>query len=526
MAPLRWIFAGSFTAKPNGAITVVSGSRLADVMAKLSPVAKVEIEDRLGSARTRSFELQFGRPRALRVQDVVADQSPLKELAEIATALSRPRDAMSIDDAVKRIVAIVGDGALARAVAATTATTTSTAPAPTPAPSAAASPAAPSGGDIFDKVGLPNEADTVSVAKSGVDAFIGAIRGKPAGKGAATDRTPGLRAAEIVLDAIEATAADALASPQAAAIESAWRGIKMVLSLSPGHGELAISVMDVGDGQLVDGIGRVLAEPHELRPDAVFVLPAIADPRRLRELATLAESATVPVVTAIDPSLLDDGREGVNEAAPLERWNALRSEPACAWLAGTTNEIVLANEETRVGPRVVFGSPVLGLAAILTAAFSRGRGFADAIGRAGAVASPASHVVEGGASIPTRAALAPDALRALASHGLVALGHEREGERMLVVDAPMIERGGGPSLPARILVGRTVRTAIAARDTLPRGASNREIETAFAKAGAAFLPDSPGACTLHAHAHGDHLHVQARLAASLLGRVLEFDFSV
>jgi hypothetical protein len=282
-------------------------------------------------------------------------------------------------------------------------------------------------------------------------------------------------------------------------------------------------VLDVGDAQLVDAVGRVLTEPHELRPDAVFVLPSIADPRRLRELATLAEAATVPVVTAIDPSLLDDEAD-----RPFERWNALRSEPACGWLVGTTNEIVLANEDTRVGPRVVFGSPVLGLAAILTSAFSRGRGFADAIGRAGAVATPASHV-EGDVSIPTRAALSPDALRALAGQGLVAIGHEREGERMLVVDAPMIgqiARGDGPSLPARILVGRTVRSAIAARDTLPRSASNREIETAFAKAAAAFLPDSPGACTLHAHAHGDHLHVEARLAASLLGRTMEFSFTV
>jgi hypothetical protein len=296
----------------------------------------------------------------------------------------------------------------------------------------------------------------------------------------------------------------------------------MVLSLSPGHGELAVSVLDVGDAQQVDAVGRVLTEPHELRPDAVFVLAPIADPRRLRELATLAEAATVPVVTAIDPSVLDDDSD-----APLERWNALRSEPACQWLVGTTNDIVLANEPTRVGPRIVFGSPVFAVAAILTSALARHRGFADALGRAGAVSSPASHedAAKGGA-IPTRAALTPDALRALADQGLVANGHEREGERILVIAAPAIGRGEGPSLPARILVGRAIRWAIAARDTLPRGASNREIETAFARAGASFLPESPGACSLHAHAHGEHLHVEARLAASLLGRTLEFAFTV
>ncbi|HET6585758.1 MAG TPA: hypothetical protein VFG69_20005, partial [Nannocystaceae bacterium] len=317
------------------------------------------------------------------------------------------------------------------------------------------------------------------------------------------------------------TACDALASPVAAAIESAWRGIKMVLGLSPGHGELAISVVDVGDEGMVDAVGRVLTEPHDQRPDAMFVVTAIGDVRRLRELGTLAEAATVPVVVAIDPSVLDDDGD-----APLERWTALRSEPASQWLVGTSNEIVLAAEPTRVGPRVVFGSPVFAVAGILTAALGRTHGFADALGRAGAISSPASHTVEGAGSIPTRAALPPEALRALAMQGIVAIGHEREGERLLLAGAPMIARGDGPALPTRILVGRAVRWAIAARDTLPRGATNREIETAFARAGASFLPEAPGACTLHAHAHGEHLHVQARLAASLLGRSLEFEFSV
>jgi hypothetical protein len=293
-----------------------------------------------------------------------------------------------------------------------------------------------------------------------------------------------------------------------------------------------VSIIDVADEGMLDAIGRATTEPHETRPDAVFVVPPIAEPRRLRELATLAEAAMVPIVTAIDPAMLDDdGVEGVKEAAPLERWNALRSEPSCEWICGVTNEVVLANEETRVGPRIVFGSPIFAIAAILTSALARSHGFADAIGRAGAVSSPASHTPEAGAgSIPTRAALPPEALRALGGQGLVAIGHEREGERMLVVAAPMVARAAdgedGPTLPARILVGRAVRWAIAARDTLPRGASNREIETAFARAGASFLPESPGACTLHAHAHGDHLHVHARLAASLLGRALEFSFTV
>jgi type VI secretion system protein ImpC len=527
-APLRFLVVGTFTAAPRGDRITVSGERMADVMARLPMSAQLVVDDKLGDGKPRTYALELGSPRALRIADVCADHEPMRTLADIATALARPRDAIDVPTAIARVKAAVGEGSLTRALASLSADL----PAPAavvPAPASPTPAPAPSGGisidSIFDKAAMPPEQDTVRAAKSGLDAFIGAIRGQRNTTATSASSPLAPRAAALVLDAIEATAADLLAHEPAAAIEASWRGLKLLLGNSPGHAELAIDVLDVAPTAVLATLSHALDRGAGVPPDAVFVLPPQSQHAVLGELAQLAETSCVPIAFTLDPHALDGGDD-----SSLAAWNELRNLAGMGWLCAVTNDIVLANENTRVGPRVVFGAPVLALATMLAASLRRDHTFGDAFGRAGAIVSPASHHADDGKGhareLPTRTPIGFDAQRAMAAAGITVIGSEPAGERLVVVGAPMIASGDGPSLAGRILVGRAVRAAITAREGLTVGATPHEIDTALARAAAGLLPEAPGLCTLRGRSVGDHLQIEAELRAGALGRAFAFGFKV
>lgn len=531
-APLRFLVVGTFTAAPKGDRITVSGERMADVMARLPMTAQLQVEDKLGDGRARSYALKLASPRALRIADVCADHEPLRTLGDIATSLARPRDAIDVPKAIEKVRAAVGEGPLTRALASLAPETPPSAASSPAAASPAPAAAAPSGGGIpldaiFGKAELPTtEADTVRAAKTGLDAFIGAIRGQRSGAAATTAKSPlASRAAALILDAIEATAADLLAHEPAASLESGWRGLKLLLGDSPGHAELAIDVLDVAPAAVLATLSHALDAGAGVTPDAVFVLAPQSSHAVLAELAQLAEHACVPIAFTLDPHALDGGDD-----SPLAAWNELRKTPGMAWLCAVTNDIVLANEETRVGPRVVFGAPVLALAAMLGASLRRDHTFGDAFGRAGAISSSASHTVSDDKGhtrvLPTRTPIGFDAQRAMAGAGITVVGSEPAGERLVLVGAPMIDANDGPSFAGRILVGRAVRAAIAARDGLAVGATPHEIDAALARAAAGLLPEAQGLCTLRGRVVGDQLQVDAELRAGALGRAFSFGFTV
>lgn len=521
-APLRFLIVGTFTATPKGDRITVSGERMADVMAKLPLTVPLQVEDKLGSGGMRSYALKLGSPRALRIADVCAEHEPLKTLAEIATALARPRDAIDVGKAIEKVKSVVGDGPLARTLSALSAEAAASATTTTTTTSTTAQGAA--GGSLVDDLlaqSAQRQTDTVTAAKKGVDAFIGALRGgRASAPSAKSPLAP--RASALVLDAIEATAADLLAHEPAASIESSWRGLKLLLGESPGHAELAIDILDVAPAAVLATLSHALDHGAGTPPDAVFVLPA--QHAALGELAKLAETACVPIVFTLDPHALEG-----SDDSPLGAWNELRKAPGTSWLCAVTNDVVLANEDTRVGARIVFGAPVFAVATMLAASLRRDHTFGDAFGRAGALSSSASHTVsEKGHSraLPTRAPIGFDAARAMAAAGITVVGSEPAGERLVLVGAPMIGDGEGPGLAGRILVGRAVRAAIAAKDSLTVGATPHEIETALARAAAGLLPEAPGMCTLRGKAVGDQLQIDAELRAGALGRAFSFGFKV
>lgn len=528
--PLRFLFVGRFTSSPSGQRVTVSGERMADVMARLDLRATVEIADHLGGQPSRRFAVELASARALRVGDVVAATEPLRSLAEIATALVRPGGAMSLDDAITKVRALVGDGPMVTALesirpkpAAPAATSTGTSASP-PAPPASAAPApAPSSGSaaldaIFSQAEVA-QPDSVAAAKSGLNAFIGAMRrGKP--EAAAKPTAPSHRASVLLLDASEATAAEVLAADAAAAIEVAWRGLKMVLAESPGHDKLAIELLDTTS--IEDGI-RAAVETQ--CPDAIFVIEPPADLEAHARLAAIATESRVPIVAPLSGELLDAGH------SPLSAWVALRRDASTEWLCAATNDIVLASEATRVGPRTVFGPSVFAIAAMLGASLRRDGTFGDAFGRAGALVAPAVWAADAGRgssrNLPVRAALLPDALRTMFDAGIAAMGVEPGGERLLAVGAPMVAVAEGPTLAGRILFGRAVRAATAAKADLVADPTAAAVQDALQRAAAGVLPDGPpGTCTLRGTIAGRDLDVVAELSAHAVGRPLRSAFRV
>jgi hypothetical protein len=522
---LRFLFVGRFSQSPKGDRITVSGDRMADVMARLDLRASVEVADRLGSAPTRRYELELSSARALRVADVWGAHEPLRSLGDIATALVRPSATMSLADAIAKVRALVGDGALVDALTALQPAPPSPSPSPAPATSASARSSGDAGASsidaIFAQAEVPSGPDTVTAARSSIDAFVGAMR-KTKVEGGGKPTAPGQRASALILDAIEATAADALGHEPAASIEAGWRGLKLALGESPGHGRLAIEILDV------DEADRTAALRHALEhapADAVFVVDAPNDLAIHAELAALGAATSTPMVVALDPGVLDAGH------SPLSSWVALRSDPNSAWLCAVTNDIVLACETTRVGPRVVFGAPVFAIAAMLGASLRRDGTFGDAFGRAGAIVGPASWPVDGGRgttrNLPVRAPLAVDAMRTMVESGISVLGSEPGGERLLAVGAPMVAKADGPTLAGRILVGRAVRAATLARNGLAHTAGPAELEAALLTASAEILPDGPpGTCVLRGRAEGSQVVVAADFRAHAVGRAFAASFRV
>jgi hypothetical protein len=533
---------------PTGRFAAASGERFRALMSKLGPKAIVEIPDGLGQAQRRTVELEFRRPRDFRLLEVTKRVDPLGRLWDLADELDRNG---KLDTALAKVRASVGEGQLYKAVQQVIegggapqpapVAAPAAAPAPADAPAPVATPAAPAGGSaldmIFGKADLaPSQDDAAAAARSGLDAFIGAIRNKgdaPTGSANPTrDRGVAKRVAELLRRAVEATALDIMATPTIALLESSWRGIRMVASESPGSEDLALDLLDIDAAGLVARVHlRLDVDPMD-RPDAVFVAFPIAAPDVLRSLSDLHERYMVPIVVEVPDAVTGSLLEDRAELPPVpEAWTELRRLPASQWLCAVSNAVVLANEEVGVTRRIVFGSPVWGLAAMLSASVGQTGGPGQVFGRAGALVSPASYDLgqapHAGQTIATERVASVDQQRALAERGVLVLGSERGSDRLRLAAAPTVYAGGGSQdlqLPGRILAGRAARFARAVRDELPPHATDREVAAHLAAASTNFLPRSPrGAVALQVRTdeHGK-LNVEASISAVLAGASFEF----
>ncbi len=539
--PLRWLVVAPFSAAPSGRVTAAAGERFATLMSRIGPKATVEIPDGLGDATTRTITLEFKRPRDFRLSEVIKRVDVLATLTEVADALARKPD---IDTAVRKVRAAVGDGVLLQAMqsirefeAAPAAT-----PTPTPSPAAATAPApsaqSADGSDspldaIFGKadIAAPAAPDTTAAAKSGLDAFIGAMRGtKGASKRTSTTtKTEAQAIAQVIRHAVNGTALDLLAAPAIASLEASWRGFRTVVSASPGADDLALDMLDADAHDLAARLEARLDAPPMERPDAVFVGVPVSGASLLEQLAQLGETYSVPIVTEVPPATSGAILDGQEPPQAPEQWAQLQGLPAAAWLCATSNAMVLANEEVDDDVhRIVFGSPVWGIAAMVSASVSQTGGPGQIFGRAGALVGPASYALDGddaGRSIATERLASVEQQRTLADRGVLVIGSEQGSDRLRLAAAPTVHAGtDGLQLPGRILAGRAARFARAVRDDLPPHATDREVAARLAEASTNFLPRSPqGAVSLQIRTdEGGKLEVDASIGAALAGASFKF----
>jgi type VI secretion system protein ImpC len=477
---IRWLIAGTFSPSPEGRHFPVSGERFSDVLERCRVVLDIDVADQLGDEPTRTFHASFTRPRDFRLEDIIGQQETLQALQDVAEALERSKDPISRREATGRVRGLVGEGTLVRALDEPEAPDARR----TSAPAARASDPHPdrSEGDrgdmidaIFAKAETPGvdtgDQNTVAAARSGLDAFIGAIRG-----GAKTSRVAtgasSKDVAALIRAAIEQSALEILAHPRVAALERAWRGLRMVVAESPGHDDLVIEAMDVTADNMTDAIEQRLgALRPELRPDAVFVTHGVDEASRAAQLAAVGSRYGVVIVAGVAPSLwgarIDaDGWPATRAALePPESWSALREDPSTAWLVAVANPVIAANEPTAAGPRLVPVDPSFGVAALLSAALGRFGPLEGAIGRRGAIRAPAAQDIEvrglGHVTVPTRWPASLDAQRAASDVGVALLGHDRD--QILLAAAPTVYAKEARQLPARIQIGRTSRSSSSGR---------------------------------------------------------------
>ncbi len=445
----RWLMAGSFTAAASGRKVAVSGERFASVMANVGVDAPVTLPLTLGDAVSGPVPLQFERPRKFRVDDVISAIEPLQRLEALARVLTRDKD-LAPEVIAARVEKIVGGGGLATRFEPQAPENDEKPEPPEPEEREAApavSPPAPapisaSVDDIFSKAELPGADDRPS-AKSGLDAFVNALRG-PQAQGPLPDPAVSLDAAKTVREAIAQAAISILGQPAIARLESSWRGLKMVVSAAPGHDHLGIDLLDVDPDGIVEALERTVHADDPQRPNAIFVGIALP-PSTLERVARFAERLQIPVVVGVSKTLTGPAwRDEDPHVAP--DWTALREQSAADWLCGAANPVVLAHEETAVGPRVVLGSAAWGVASILASNIARTGDLRSTMGPAGAVVAPAAHEIDIGypepRTIPTREYANVDALQRADRHGVMLLGSAPGSDQFLIASNTMVGKGG------------------------------------------------------------------------------------
>jgi hypothetical protein len=519
---LRWLVVGEFGTAERAPFVVGPGELAARLLAANVRVT-VDVADRLGADATRRFELVLPKLRAFGI-DALLQSSPL--LHELS-ALLRHVGKQQMLPAVERAL---GRGRLYAALEAT-------------AGDAPSSP--PRGGnertlqELLQAVTEPPP-DREAAAVRAIDVFVRAARVQRPSAVPSVQKPPRLAHA-VLEETLAAVARDVLDHPAVAALERAWRGLKLLADQLPADGSIVLEVADAEPAHALDVLELRAHGNAGERPDAVLWLGDVRDEARLRACAARAEALETVCVVGFDPALcsverLDDVRRerdgwtgrklGQLLADETMRWLCLAANPVLvhAEPAGDERPVATTGAEAAVEPRRVFASPVLGLAALLTAAQrERGR-FSRLLAPELLLRAPTFWVPskgpDAGMALPTLEFCSVRAQHELAAMGITALGSTRRGDELLASAAPTAFTGpSGQSLPAQLLIGRVVREVRALLDSLPEQADDALLsERLRALCASPLAPGLGTAVELDAHVeqpkNGRCVRVEARAAKS------------
>ncbi|MBK6531854.1 MAG: type VI secretion system contractile sheath large subunit [Deltaproteobacteria bacterium] len=502
---VRWLVAGAFTANPSGRRFTVSPNSFASTLEATALKVDATVPDRLGDGAKRSYPVAFGSLKAFQASDVIASVPALAGLSALGVALAQT-DATKRPDpvtAVAKVIELVGDGKLAAALKTKLNVTP---PAPSAAPAPAAAPASTTLDSLLSADSTPLAPPSAGTA---VSSFLKAMRGPST---TATQPAAGRGARDVIEAEVFGTAVDILRSPEVSALESAWRGLKLLVDQCPENAGIGVEVLDVDAAGTLDAIRAALPEvPEDEAPDAIFVFDAVDDPARLQELANLGADNDIPVVAGVtsalfgqkDPHAVSARIEDDDGSLP-SAWKELRADEASRWLAVVSNRPVLRTEGTGAARRVVFGSPVAALGAMLSASYHKSGAFARIVGPQGALKAAGSYELPSGRDagnlVPTETFYSIRAQSRLAELGIIGLGSGRNSDAIILSSMPTARRGDDlVPLSAQVLTGRVVRFARWVLAQLPPGAEEPEVKLLFEQAAAVFLfPTAQEAARLEA----------------------------
>ena len=309
------------------------------------------------------------------------------------------------------------------------------------------------------------------------------------------------RAARDVLEAeVFQTAIDVLKEHGVAALESAWRGVKLLVDACPASSGQAVEVIDTTPADAIAAASKSITEvEHDEWPDAVFVHDPIDDAAGLSAWADFGADHEIPVLAGVTHRFFGVG-DATGIAARIEEedgglpeaWKALRNDDAARWLSVVANRVVLRLEGTGTVKRVVFGTPVMSLAAMMASSYNRTGAFANVIGEGASMQSPGAWELPSGRDqgmlVPTEVFLSAAAQTTLARLGIIGFGSRRNSANLVLKGVPTVRAGDDVvPLPAQMLTGRIVRFARWVIAQLPPNCPEPDVKSLFEQAAAVFL---------------------------------------
>ena len=354
-----------------------------------------------------------------------------------------------------------------------------------------------SGFSVDDLLNQSPAAPPKPAVSSAIGSFIKATRGATA---PATTSATGRGARDVIEAEVFATASDVLREATVADLESSWRALKLVADFCPAGSGMSVDVLDTTpDGTIAAVTAELTAVEQDEQPDAIFVFHPTDDIARLTEYANLGADYEIPVVAGVtheffrvpDPHHVAARTDQEDGGLPKE-WVALRNDEASRWLSVALNRVVLRTEGTGAVKRVVLGTPVSVVAAMLASSYHKTGAFAQILGEGAGFQSPGSWELptgrDAGMLIPTEAYFSASTQAALAHLGFIALGSRRNTALVALKSAPTVRRGDDlVPLSAQVLTGRIVRFARWVLAQIPPKSPEPEVKSLFEQAATVFL---------------------------------------
>jgi hypothetical protein len=475
---LRFLVAGPLSPQPMGRRSRLLLAELAERMSGAPLSVKLDVGPALGAAKAIEVTAKFARFRDFAAAEVVGQA--LGELHRLGERLLAPAGRPRTDDFMAALEKIVGRGKLVAEV------TELLAP---PAEKPAEQPA-DGGGDLVEE--LLSRGTGRSSAASAIDALVSQPRVKlPPGIDAGPARAIHGKLAAALARAAQA----ALGHPTVRAAEVRWRALRLFLGQCPRDQEIEVGLLDAAPGAIAGALAELADREPMARPDAVFVIDPVATIAEAAKLAEAAADLYAPVAVELLPAAF--GCASVGEVAGKiaggglgDEWKALRGSPASRWLTAVVNAPALVAEATAAGERVVTGGGALTLAALIAGSYRDARTFAR-LGRDAGLRAPAAWTFKQGGedmSLGTREPLGSADQEALVGQGLAPLASPQGSDLLLMAGWPAVEAGEEPAnFAGQLLVGRTVRFALWAREAVPAGASATQAADAITQAAAVVL---------------------------------------